>query len=108
MAVSLGWRVEAVARLVLYASAAVLAVVLPLHLLEHVPVDGVRQPVRPWVLYLLLVAAGVHGGLGLRSMLYDYVSGGLGRRLVDLAALTVAALAVGAGLSGLLRVYPLG
>ena len=103
-----GWRGEALLRLLFYGFAVVLLVVLPLHLLEHVPVGGLRQPPRGWVLYLLLVAAGVHGGLGVRSMLYDYVHGRVGRRVVDVAVLVLSGLVVAVGLSGLLRVFPLG
>lgn len=103
----MGWRLESLARLLFYLAAAVLLVVLPLHLLEHVPWSSVRRTPEPVVLYLLLVAAGFHGMIGLRSLLYDYVRGRAGRLLVDLLSLALMVFVVGVGLAGLLRVYPL-
>ena len=103
-----GWRLEALLRLLFYAAAAVLAVVLPLHLLEHVPWGSIRRSPDPLVLYTLLIAAGVHGSLGLRSIVYDYTGSTVARRAADLAAAAVAAVTIGVGLVGLVRSFPLG
>ena len=77
-----------------------------MHLLEHVPWSSLRRTPEPMVLYLLLVAAGVHGMIGLRGILYEYVHGRIGRLIVDAVSLALLALVVGVGLAGLLRVYP--
>ncbi len=95
-----GWRLEALWQLASYAAAAVLAVVLPLHILSRgFGVGGV--PYGPWAPWLILIAAGIHGANGLRSVLYDYVHSDAGRRLVDLAAAGLALLIVGVGVWGL-------
>ncbi len=94
-----GWRLEALWQLASYAAAALLAVALPLHILSRG--FGVAAPYGSWVPWLILVAAGVHGANGLRSVLYDYVHSEAGRRLVDLAAAGLAAFIVAVGAWGL-------
>jgi len=101
----MGWRLEALRQLASYAAAAVLAFALPLHLLEHAP-PPLRQPPRPWTLWLILVAAAVHGSHGLRMVLYDYVTSNHGRRLVDAASTLLFLAAAAAGAYGLAKTMP--
>ena len=99
------WRIEAILQLVSYLAAAVLAVILPLHLLEHVPFGDIRQPPRPWVLWLLLVFAGIHGSLGLRVILSERLTGRSARLIAAAASLLLGIIVILAGAVGLARVY---
>ena len=100
---SWGWRLEALRQLLSYVAAALLAVALPLHLLEHVPVDWLRQPPRPWVLWTVLLAAGFHGLNGLRSILLERVHGRRGQAVVEALFWILLALVVAIGATGLAR-----
>lgn len=98
-------RAEALAELVFYAAAAVLAVVLPLHVLEHVPVEYVQQPLRTWVLWLVLIFAGIHGSLGLRSFLLERASSRAARVAATAFSLALGAFVVAVGAWGLVRAF---
>ena len=100
---ALGWRLEALRQLLSYIAAALLAVALPLHLLEHVPVDWLRQPPRPWALWLVLLAAGFHGLNGLRGILLERVHGRRGRVAVEALFWLLLALVAAVGSAGLAR-----
>jgi succinate dehydrogenase hydrophobic anchor subunit len=94
-------RLETAAELAMYLAAAGLLVVLPLHLLEHVPVQLVRQPPRPAVLWLVLVLAGIHGPLGLRRVLLERAAGRPARLAATALSLALAALLIAVGAWGL-------
>jgi len=100
---ALGWRLEALRQLLSYIAAALLAVALPLHLLEHVPIDWLRQPPRPWTLWLVLLAAGFHGLNGLRGVLLERVQSRRGRVAVEVLSWLLLALVVAVGSAGLAR-----
>jgi len=102
------WRLSVIVALAFYAAAALLVVVLPLHMLEHLSLlPGLAQPMRPIVLYLLLVAAGIHGSIGLRNIIYDYTGSPLLRRIGAAASLLLGAAIIAVGLAGLLKITPL-
>lgn len=101
----MGWRLEALRQLASYAAAALLAFALPLHLLEHAP-PPLRQPPRPWLLWLILIAAAIHGGQGVRQVLYDYIHSDTGRRLAEAASLLFFAAVAAVGAYGLAKTMP--
>ncbi len=101
------WRLEALGELLFYVAAAVLVVALPLHLLEHLPEEGVlsafKQPTRIWALWLVLIFAGFHSMWGLRKFLFEYVRGPTGRKAVTVATMALALIIIVIGAYGLVR-----
>jgi len=103
------WRLEALGQLAFYTAAAILLIVLPLHLLEHLPSLGFfstfKQTTRPWILWLVLIFAGIHGSWGLRGVLLDYVKSEWGRRLATLLSLLLGLAVITIGAYGLAKAF---
>jgi succinate dehydrogenase hydrophobic anchor subunit len=103
------WRLESLGQLLFYIAAFVLIVVLPLHLLEHLPSIGFfnvcKQSARPWVLWLVLIFAGIHGSWGLRSVLLDYIESPIGRRVATILSLLLGLAIIIIGAYGLAKVF---
>jgi succinate dehydrogenase hydrophobic anchor subunit len=103
------WRLEALGQLLFYLAAAILLVVLPLHLLEHLPSVGFfnvfKQTARSWVLWLVLIFAGIHGSWGLRSVLLDYIKSPTGRRIATILSLLLGLTIIVIGAYGLASVF---
>ena len=103
------WRLEALGTLLFYIAAAVLVIVLPLHLLEHVPpkppFDTFKQPPRGWALWLILIFAGFHAPWGLRNYLLEHTKSPAARHAITLLCLLLAAVIIGIGAYGLARIY---
>jgi succinate dehydrogenase hydrophobic anchor subunit len=103
------WKLEAVGQFLFYLAAAILVIALPLHLLEHLPTGNFfeifKQSSRSWVLWLILIFAGIHGPWGLRSVLFDYVKGSTSRRIVTILCLLLSIIIIGIGAYGLAKAF---